>query len=107
MMARYILDCLTRQKIVLFSWGFHKAIALENGLRFSVNGFIFKGIVNVIYNEGTDLFDIKLININKAPIIISDVPIDMLIDTLDTLIEKNENDKNYKERVKQEYDSLL
>lgn len=106
-MTRHILNCLTRQKWVVFSWGFNSPVAINNGLRFSVNGFIFKGLVEVIYNGSTALFDIKLINTNKATIIISNVINDMLTDTLDTLIEKNESDENYKERVKQEYDSLL
>jgi len=61
MLARYILDCLTRQKWIVFSWGFHQLTAINNGLQFSINIFIFKGIVEILYNEGTYLFDIKLI----------------------------------------------
>ena len=100
------MDCLTRQKMIVFSWGFHKAIALENGLRFSVNGFIHKGIVDVIYNEGTDYFDIKLINNGVTKSLTLNVDLGGLISTLDTLIEKDENDEKYKNRIKQKY-SLL
>jgi hypothetical protein len=107
MITRYIMDCLTRQKIILFSWGFHKPIAIENGLQFSVNGFIFKGIVKIVYNEGTDLFDIKLINVNGCLGLIPDVFLDELIDVLDRHIGKDESDENYKNRVRQEYSSLL
>ena len=99
-MGRYILNCLARQKWVVFSWGFHHPTAISNGLRFSVNGFIHKGLVDIVYNEGTDLFDLKLIRNNEPPIIISNVAIDELIEVIDTHVERVEN---YNERVKQEY----
>lgn len=97
------MDCLTRQKMVVFSWGFQKATALENGLRFNVNGFIHKGIVEVIYNDGTDYFDIKLIKNGITKSLTTNVEVSELIEVLDYLIEKVEN---YDERVKEEY-SLL
>ena len=100
-MTTYILNCLTHQKMIVFSWGFHKAIALKNGLRFSVNGFIHKGIVEVLYNEGEDLFEINLIKNGEIIKHIASVSIDELIETLDENIEKVEN---YNERVKKEYD---
>lgn len=99
-MTRYILNCLTRQKWVVFSWGFNSPVAINNGLRFFVNGFIHKGLVEVVYNEGTDLFDLKLIRNDKQPIIISNVAIDELIEVIDTYVERVEN---YNERVKREY----
>lgn len=100
MIASYIMDCLKRQKTVVFSWGFHKATALENGLRFSVNGFIHKGLVDVLYNDGLDLFEIKLTKNNKVITYIPNVYIDELIDTLDRHIEKVDN---YNETVKSTY----
>ena len=102
-MATYIMNGLNRQKTVVFSWGFKKPIALENDLRFSVNGFIHKGIVDILYNDVFDLFEIKLLKNNKVIKHIPNVYIDELIDTLDRHIEKVEN---YDVKVKQEY-SLL
>lgn len=102
-MATYIMDCLKRQILIVFSWGFNKPIAIENGLQFSVNGFIHKGIVQVLYNEGADLFEIKLIKNEEIIKHITCVFIDELIDTLDRNIEMVEN---YDDRVKEEY-SLL
>ena len=46
--------------MVVFSWGFNTPTAIANGLRFKVQGFKFKGTVEVEYNEGTDLFRCSL-----------------------------------------------
>jgi len=100
MTAKYIMDCLSRQKMIVFSWGFHKPTALENGLRFIVNGFIHKGIVDIIYNEGADLFDIKLIKNSVTKSYTPNVAVSELIEVLDCLIEKVEN---YDERVKKKH----
>jgi len=99
-MTRYILNCLTREKWIVFSWGFNSPVAINNGLQFNVNGFIFTGIIQVIYNEETDLFDLKFIKRNEALIPIPNVSINELIKVLDDLIEKVDN---YEEKVKQEY----
>jgi len=100
MIAKYIMDCLSRQKMIVFSWGFHKAIAIKDGLQFNVNGFIHKGIVEIIYNEGTDYFNIKLIKNSDTKSYTSNVAVSELIEVLDCLIEKVQD---YDERVKKEY----
>ena len=61
-MAEYILSILKSQIFVLLSWGFHRPVRLENGLRFQVQGFIHRGTVEVIYNEGLDLFEVRTLN---------------------------------------------
>ena len=99
-MTTYIMDCLTRQKMIVWSWGFHLPVAISNGLRFSVNGFIHKGIVEIIYNEGTDYFDLYFIKNNEIKKRIAGVAIDELIETLDLYIEKVEN---YDESVRKVY----
>jgi len=99
-MTTYIMNCLTRQKIIVFSWGFRNPIAINNGLRFSVNGFIHKGIVEIIYNEGTDYFDLNFIKNKQLKKRIASVAKDELIETLDLYIEKVDK---YDERVRKEY----
>ena len=61
-MAKYILQILRSQPIVVFSWGFHNPQRLPNdkGLRFNVQGFKYTGTVEVVYVEGKDLFEIVL-----------------------------------------------
>ena len=99
-MAKYILSIFKTQLMVVYSWGFHQPMALENGIRFKVTGFKFKGIVDVIYNEGRDLFDVSFIKRNKVIKSIDGVYLDMLVDTIDDFVEKT---SDYKERVTAEY----
>ena len=89
--------------MVVFSWGFNASTAIANGLRFKVQGFKFKGTVEVVYNEGTDLFEVKLIKNGKVVETIEDVYLDSLVDVIDYRVEKVDD---YKERVTVEYRCL-
>ena len=99
-MAKYIMSILKTQILVVWSWGFHKPIALENGLRFKVQGFKFRGIVEVVYTEGSDLFDLSFIKAGKVVKSIDGVFFDMLVDTIDDFVEKT---ADYEQRVAAEY----
>ena len=99
-MAKYILSIFKTQLIVVYSWGFHNPVALENGLRFRVNGFKFRGVVEIAYNEGRDLFDISFIKANKVVNRIDGVFFDMLINVIDDYVEKT---SDYNRRVIEEY----
>ena len=99
-MAKYILSIFKTQLMVVYSWGFHKPMALENGLRFKVTGFRFHGIVDVVYNEGQDLFDVSFIKANKVVKSIDGVFFDILVDTIDDFVEKT---SDYEKRVATEY----
>ena len=103
-MAKYIMTILKTQLMVVWSWGFHQPMALENGLRFKVTGFKFRGVVDVIYNESQDLFDVSFIKANKVVKSIDGVFFDMLIDTIDDYVERT---PDYAERVKQQYSISL
>lgn len=99
-MAKYILSILKTQLMVVYSWGFHNPIALENALRFRVNGFKFRGVVEIAYNEGRDLFDVSFIKANKVVNKIDGVYFDMLVETIDDYVEKT---SDYNQRVIAEY----
>ena len=99
-MAQYIMSILKTQLMVVWSWGFHKPMALQNGLRFKVQGFKFRGIVDVVYNEGQDLFDVSFIRGNKVVKSIDGVFFDMLIEVIDDYVEKT---LDYEKRVAAEY----
>lgn len=90
--------------MVVWSWGFNSPVAVANGLRFKVQGFKFRGIVEVIYNEGTDLFDVSFINRGKVVEAVEGVYFDLLVDMIDDKVEKT---ANYKKRVEQEYSLSL
>lgn len=97
-MAEYILQILRSQLMVVFSWGFHYPTALpdDRGLAFEVNGFLYKGRVEVIYNDGADLFEVHL----SDGRIEADVYADCLANVIDGMVERCDQ---YKQRVVQEY----
>ena len=103
-MAKYIMTILKAQLMVVWSWGFHKPIALENGLRFNVQGFKFRGIVEVVYNEGRDLFDVRFLKRNKVVNTIEGVFFDSLVEVIDDFVEKT---ADYEQRVAAEYSISL
>ena len=99
-MAKYIMQILKTQLMVVWSWGFHNARAIDNGLRFNVQGYKFRGVVEVVYNEGQDLFDVSFIKGGKVVDTIGGVYFDMLVDIIDYHVEKT---ADYGQRVKQTY----
>ena len=98
-MAKYILQILRSQLMVVFSWGFHNPQRLpdDKGLRFCVQGFKYIGTVEVVYIEGKDLFEVNLTNIGTK---VEDVYLDNLVSVIDNLVEKT---SNYKQSVEEEY----
>ena len=102
-MANYIISIFKTNMSVIFSWGFNSPIGLENGLRFSVNGFKHKGNVAVRYNDGLDLFDIEILTFENEVIEnIDGVYFDQLIEIIDNRVELAEN---YDQAVKDYYNS--
>lgn len=99
-MAQYIMSIFKTKLMVVWSWGFKSPMAISNGLRFKVQGFKFRGIVEVVYNEGKDLFDISFIKRGKVVEVITNVYFDMMVDVIDDKVEKT---ADYKERVEREY----
>ena len=87
-MAKYIMSILKTQLMIVWSWGFHQPVAIENGLRFRVQGFKFCGVVEVVYNEGRDLFDVRFLKANKVVNTIEGLFFDMLVDTIDDYVER-------------------
>lgn len=102
-MANYIISIFKTNLPVIMSWGFNNPIGLENGLKFSVNGFKHKGNVVVQYNEGMDLFDVEIITSENEVIeTIDGVYFDQLIEVIDNRVELV---KNYDQAVTDEYSS--
>lgn len=100
-MAKYIMSILRSQTMIVLSWGFHNPVAINNGLKFKVQGYLHKGWVEVVYNEGRDLFSVR--TINKDGSIkqeVEDVYFDCLVNVIDGMIERCEN---YNEKVKETY----
>ena len=100
-MAQYILAILRSQLMIVFSWGFHNARAIENGLAFYVQGYKHTGRVEVVYDEGWDLFSARTINQDGTIKEQQDgIYLDGLVDAIDAMVEKTED---YKARVQEQY----
>lgn len=84
------MKILRSQLVVLFSWGFNTPMRLPNdkGLRFWVNGYLHQGAVEVLYNEGADLFIVNTLN-NDGTIKHqeTDVYLDCLVNVIDSMVE--------------------
>ena len=100
-MAKYILAILRTQLMIVFSWGFHSARALENGLAFYVQGYKHTGRVEVVYDEGWDLFNVRTINPDGSVKEHQEgIYADGLVDCIDRLVEKTDD---YAARVQETY----
>ena len=100
-MAKYIMSILRSQTMIVLSWGFHNPVAIDNGLKFRVQGYLHTGWVEVVYNEGRDLFLVKTINADgSVKQKTEDVYFDCLVEVIDNMVEKC---KNYNEKVKETY----
>ena len=98
-LAMYIWSILKAQMTVITSWGLDpsKARVIDNGMEIYVQGFLHKGFVQITLNEGTDLFEIKLLSEERKLVkFIDSIYLDCLVNTLDENIEKCEN---YEQRV--------
>ncbi len=100
-MAKYILAILRSQVMIVFSWGFHAAMAIENGLAFRVQGYKHQGRVEVVYDEGWDLFIVRTINrdgtIKEQQ---EGVYVDGLVEVIDRMVERT---PDYASRVRKQY----
>ena len=100
-MAKYIIEIFKHYLPIVLSWGFNRPQAIDNGLRFRVQGYIHKGIVEVIYDGGYDLFRVLLLNADGTIKKVQDgIYVDGLVDTIDRMVERV---PNYEQRVKRTY----
>ena len=100
-MAKYILAILRSQLMIVFSWGFHNPRAMENGLAFQVQGYKHQGRVEVIYDEGWDLFNVRTINRDGSVKEQQEgIYVDGLVDCIDRMVEKTDD---YAARVRKTY----
>ena len=101
--AGYILSIFRTNPFVVISWGINPATItiVDVGVKFHVQGFIHTGYVQVVLNEGEDLFEVTLISEEgEALKTIEHIFVDNLICVIDSVVEKCEN---YQERISQEY----
>lgn len=95
-MAKYITTILKHAPVIVMSWGYHQAAAYEKdgmeGLRFKVQGFKHTGYVAVLYNPGSDYFEVELQDDGGvAHTRIGDICFMELVDKIDELVERTDN----------------
>ena len=76
-------------------------MAIRDGLAFRVQGYKHTGRVEVVYDEGQDLFVVRTINpdwtIKEQ---VEGIYADGLVETIDRMVEKTDD---YNERVRSQY----
>ena len=98
-LAMYIWQILKTQMTIIMSWGIDpsKARVIDNGIELHVRGFLHTGFLQITLNEGTDLFEIKLLSEERELVkFIEDVYLDCLVETIDREVEKCDN---YEQRI--------
>ena len=106
-MAEYIMVILKSRLQIMWSWGCCKFTALNEGWMWHVQGYLLNGWVKVLYNEGTDAFDVYFLN-NRKELVkeVSEVYLDNLVDVIDYHVEKD-GSFDYDQRVKEQYSISL
>lgn len=102
-LARYIWSILKTQPIIVMSWGVDMDTIkpVKGGLEFHVQGFKHTGMVQVILDEGKDLFEVHLIPDSEGEEkIIEDGYLDMLVSVTDRNVEKTDD---YEKKIFEEY----
>lgn len=71
-----------------FAWGAKDWAATPNGLRFKSSGIVrWKGIVNVEYNDGSDLYDLEFFRIRGGKVFMDDKVSDVFAEDLVRIID--------------------
>lgn len=97
-MVEYLLSVFRMRPMVVMSWGACKFKALDDdkGLSFNVNGFVYRGVVKVEYNRGSDTFSVTV-----RGEVTDDVHIGELIDVIDVLVETGDmGDGRYEDNIR-------
>lgn len=104
-MGRYIWKIILSGGPISMSWGIDTRTLrlIDNGISFHVQGLKFTGIIEIIYDEGADYFNLNLVaddNTTK-PEKLEDIAFDELVRIIDERVEYTGAD--YMERIKREY----
>lgn len=105
-LARYIWSILKSNLPVLMSWGveIETVKVITCGLEFRVNGFKHTGKVQIVLNEGADLFEVCLIGEDgEIRDKREDIYFDMLVSVVDELVEKTDD---YEKRISDTYNII-
>lgn len=90
--AKTILNQIkTLDPMAIMAWGARDFVNMGDGLKFKTSGMVkWKGYVNIQYNSGTDLYDLKFFRIRNLKMVndreYRDVTADYLVHIIDTVV---------------------
>lgn len=105
-LAKYIWSILKSNLPILMSWGveIETVKVIKCGIEFKVNGFKHTGKVQIVLNEGADLFEVYLIGEDgEIRDKREDIYFDMLVSVVDELVEKTDD---YEKRISETYNII-
>lgn len=105
-LARYIWSILKTQIAAFMSWGVapKSMKVIDGGIEFHCQGFKHTGKVQVVLDEGKDLFEIHLISESGELVkTVEDVYLDNLVSVIDENVEKTDD---YEKRISETYNIL-
>ena len=105
-LAGYIWSILKTQPIIVMSWGVDMDTIkpVKGELEFHVQGFKHTGMVQIVLDEGKDLFEVHLIPDSEGEKnVIEDVYFDMLVSVIDENVEKTDD---YEKRISDTYNII-
>lgn len=104
-MARYIWKIILNSGAIAMSWGIdpNTLRQIPNGLKFHVQGLKLKGYVEIVYDEGSDYFNVSFVRDGNPTEneTVEDVAFDELANVIDRHVEYTGAD--YKNRLMEEY----
>lgn len=103
-MARYIWKIVCMGGAITMSWGIDPSSLrmIENGVRFHVQGLKLRGFVEIVYDEGSDYFNLSFVK-DENPTereTVEDVTFDELVRVIDEKVEYTGT--NYTEQIRKE-----
>ena len=107
-LSKYIWEIIIYGGPISMSWGIDTRTLrqIENGISFHVQGLKLKGTVEIVYDEGTDYFDVSFVK-DENPTqkeTVENISLDKLVDVIDRRVEYTGED--YTDRIRKEFQSL-
>ena len=107
-LSKYIWEIIIHGGPVSMSWGIDTRTLRQilNGISFHVQGLKLKGTVEIVYDEGTDYFDVSFVE-DENPTqkeTVENISLDKLVDVIDSRVEYTGED--YSDRIRKEFQSL-
>lgn len=96
-----MIDELKNNIIIVLSWGSRNFKTVQNGLEFTVNGFLYEGVVQITRDNNN--YSIKLAS---SDIRLNNICLKDVVEIVDSLVEKDCSNEEYAILVNKKYDRV-